>query len=168
MPPKRLWRLPEMPEWEVLVIQHRARTVLCGTAANCFMAILLVSLFLTVWSVVTSRDLTKFAMFPFLLLWVAFFAGPFSLLAGLIGMTLLTRVRRRTPSVYRYLAEATVAGALLGASFPAIAAAFRLQGFVNWGYFALGVVSGALCGLVIGYLSIRRVLGSSHRPLGPA
>ena len=92
---------------------------------------------------------------------VGIFAGPFSLLTGLIGMMLLTRVRRRKPSVSQYLAEATALGALLGASYPAVALALRLPGLASWGYLALGFGSGAACGFIVGYLSIRRVLGNA-------
>jgi len=99
------------------------------------------------------------------MMWAAlFFAGPFAVFTGLIGMTLLTRVRRQSPTVGRYLAEAGATGALLGALYPALAVALRLNGFVNWRFFGLGVVAGGVSGLVVGRLSIRRVLNPLPNP----
>jgi uncharacterized membrane protein len=146
-----------------MVVNYRTRTILCGSAVNCVTAILLVSLFLTTWSVVTSRNLREFAMFPWLVWAVTIFAGPFAVFTGLIGMALLTRARREQPSRGRYLAESVGTGTLLGGLYPLTAALFRLEGLVTWAYLALGLVSGTLCGLVIGLLSIPRVLrGSAH------
>ncbi len=141
-----------------MVVSRRVRTILCGAVANCLTAIILVSLFLTVSSVVSLHDLAEVAVFPVLLLYVAIIAGPFSLFTGLIGMVLLTRSRRRQPEIGQYLAEAIAIGALLGASFPVIAAAARLNGLATWGNLVLGIVCGGTCGMVIGYLSRRRVL----------
>ena len=147
-----------------MAVNRRTRTILCGSAVNCVIAVLVVSFLLTIWSVVTSRDPRDFVMFPWLMWAALFFAAPFAIFTGLIGMTLLTRVRRQSPTVGRYLPEAGTTGALLGALYPALAAALRLSGFVHRGFFGLGVVAGAASGLVVGRLSIRRVLNALPNP----
>jgi hypothetical protein len=123
---------------------------------NSVTAILLVAFLLTIWSVISSRDVKELLMFPWCIWAAAIFVGPFSFLTGLVAMTLLTRVRHHSPGVPRYVAEATILGGLLGASYPAIAAILRLN-LVNWGILGFGILSGAACGLIVGSLSIRRV-----------
>ncbi len=145
---------------EQVALNSRTRTILCGSSVNFVAAVLLVSSLLKIWSVLTSRDPKDFAMFPWWMWALVFFVGPFAFFTGLIGMALLTRVRPRLPTRGRYLAEATALGALLGASYPAVAAVLHLDGLVSWKFFGLGVVSRAVCGSVGGYVSMRRVLGA--------
>lgn len=153
---RRKWsQLPEGRKY--VALNYRTGTILCGSAVNCLTAIVSISSFLTVWSVLHSRDLKDVAMFPWWIWAVTLFAGPFSVIAGLIGMSVLTRVRLHRPSIRGYLVEATALGSLLGAFYPAVAYALHLTGFATWGFLALGAGSGAICGLIVGYLSIRRV-----------
>ena len=142
---------------------RRTQTILCGSAVNSVTAIVLVSFFFTVWSMLSSRDVKGVMMFPWWVWAVAIFAGPFSFATGLIGMALLTRVRRQAPPIRRYLGEATGLGALLGASYPAIAAVLRLDDLARWAFAAFGIACGAICGFVVGYLSIGRVLDQTTK-----
>ena len=134
-------------------MNRRAQTILCGSIVNCVTAVVVVASLLTMWSVLTSRNLKDLVMFPWWIWAVAIFTVPFSFIVGLIGMAFLTRARSQHPAPSKYKAEAIILGAVLGASFPGIAVLLQLDELVSWAFFVLGVVSGGLCGLIIGSLS---------------
>jgi hypothetical protein len=104
---------------------------------------------------VNSRDLSEVAIFPIYLPFVAAFAGPFALLTGLIGMTVLTRTRPKEPTPQRYVGESVASGALIGVCYPFIWAFWGdLAGAVGWLFDWLLLVLGLVSGRSVVYSSV--------------